>query len=165
MKLNTKKQTLVIFLLFLLFNIISNIRQNNLEPTLSAVSSNISQLTQQIKAPYLKEFRVNKKLIKSCSTENQLVSFDTVINSGDTIDIKIKNARFQQMGFSASLQFYDKKGKIKTLTTDYAKWTCEGFVPARFSSKTFSIGSIATIARSKEKENCKEEYICSVIVP
>ena len=40
MSLNIKKQTIELFLSFLLFGIISSIRQNNLEPTLSATSVN-----------------------------------------------------------------------------------------------------------------------------
>ena len=162
MKLNIQKKINQIYFLSLLFVITLNIRQNNLEPTLSA---DYPPLNQTIKAPFLEEFRVNDQLIKSGSNENQQIFLKTVIKSGDTIDIKIKNARFQQMGFSASLQFYDKNGKIKTLTTDYAKWTCEGFIPARFSSKTFSIGDIATIGKSIDKESANEEYWCSVIVP
>ena len=89
MKFYIKKQTIKQFLSFLLFGIISSVRQNNLEPTLSATSANPGfTLTQEIKAPYLKEFRVNNKLIKSGSNENEVVTFSAVINSGDTIDEK-----------------------------------------------------------------------------
>ena len=43
------------------------------------------------------------------------MTFSAVINSGDKIVVKIKNAKFQQMVFSAFLQFFDKKGEIKML--------------------------------------------------
>ena len=168
--LNIQKQTIKFFLSFLLFGIISNIRQNNKSPSLSATSANTVELIQKIKAPYLKEFRVNNKLIKSGSTVNQLVTFGAVINSGDIIDVKIKNSNFQQMGFSATLQFYDKNGKIKTLDTFYAKWTCEGLIPVRIYGYTliklfkFNLTS-SSISKSLQKESANEEYSCSVVVP
>ena len=64
MKLNVQKQIIQIFFLSLLFVVTLNIRQNNLETSLSA---NYTPLNQTIKAPFLEEFRVNDQLIKSGS--------------------------------------------------------------------------------------------------
>ena len=69
------------------------------------------------------------------------------------------------MGFSAFIQYIDKNKKIKVFSKNYAKWTCEGSVPARFYSNKFSLSSINTIAKSIEKEPANEEYWCSVVVP
>ena len=69
------------------------------------------------------------------------------------------------MGFSAFLQFFDKKGEIKSFSSDYVNWTCERLVPARFDSSTFSFNGINNIAKSIQKESANEEYCCSVIVP
>ena len=65
------------------------------------------------------------------------------------------------MGFSAFIQYIDKNKKIKVFSTNYAKWTCEGLVPARFYSNKFSLSSITTTAKSIEKESLMKNIVFS----
>ena len=152
-----------IFNLTFLFSIFNKFKKKGF---LGQNSIQNEPLEQKIKAPIFESFKVNGEIINLEKYRNdQLITFNTTLKSYDTVEIKIKNNKFDQMGFSASLQFYDKDRNVKTLTTNYIGWSCDGFIPAKFISKLYSIGEIATIGKSKEKEPIAEEYSCSVTIP
>ena len=57
--------------------------------------------------------------------KGEIKHFTIVLDSGDKICITQK-CTLNEFGLSTKLQYYDKNGSVKTITTESKGWTCDG---------------------------------------
>ena len=134
------------------------------EYTCSTKIPDMAPLLQKIKAnDYFLSLKVNDEPLSTQNiTINQEIPLSWIFYAGDKIDIEIKNNK-GSMALIAKIQYYDKKGNVRKVTTDYTNWTCDNLTP--FRTRIIILENMRPISREKFDDAQNEAYTCSVVLP